>query len=94
MIYIAKKRQMLTACKFTGEITEELTELGITPVNNTMVSPAQVCNNCGEPISKHAMINNNIICPNQYIIYSCGNITNIMSAESFEELYKPIIDEE
>lgn len=46
--------------------------------------------NCGRPLSDHALMNNQLVCPGLYIIFEGNVITSVMRPEDFERAYKLI----
>ena len=87
MLYTPRKSNYISAFRPSEEAP-----LGIvcTPCTYAVNS---ICNTCGESFGKHFIINDNIICPNVYVIHEGGTIINVMTAESFEAIYKPVGEE-
>lgn len=92
MLFVPRKEQVISAIKFVGEFDPIFDVINIRKIPSEFST--QVCPNCGVSLEHHVMYNENIICPNQYIIYDNDMITNVMSIENFEDIYKPLLEKE
>lgn len=92
MLFVPKKEQVISAIKFIGEFDPLFDAINVRKIPYEYNT--QVCPNCGQSLERHVMYNENIICPDQYIIYDNNMIVNVMSIENFEEIYKPLLENE
>lgn len=64
-------------------------------IRRVPVSIQGVCNLCNRPLNLHGFIEQNILCPNTYIVNNKKSLTvSFMDKEIFESIYKPLDMEE
>lgn len=101
MFYKPRKIPVIRAFKFDKKDinSEEYRNLKIEDPS-TLGAHLQGNCQCGRPLYEHGIIKGvglsgySLICPGYYIIYEKSTITNVMSPENFEAIYKPYIDPE
>lgn len=88
MIYIPRHPQFINAFRFDGynESLDEANKVGITEIPRGTYFQC----GCGNPPYMHGFGNGKYICPNTYVMYEGHTITNVMSIDNFESLYKPL----
>lgn len=93
MLYRPKRIQYISAFKFKSYEDNNqffLELLGIDKAPQGFYGRCQ----CGRPISEHGFYKNQLICPGIYIMYEGKQITSVMSADNFEDIYEPLFEEE
>lgn len=93
MLYRPKRIQYISAFKFKNYKDNDqgfLEMLNIDRVPQGFFGRCQ----CGKSMSEHGAYNNQLICPGTYVIYEGRQITGVMSASNFEDIYAPLFEEE
>lgn len=98
MVYKPRKIPVIKAFKFDKKDinSDECKKLNIEDAS--LYSLQGNCQ-CGRPLYEHGLVRGGLtgysfICPGHYIIYENNTISNTMSPENFEAIYKPYIDPE
>lgn len=98
MLYRPRKVPLVHAFLFDKK------DLGTWEYKNLKIEDGALYNvggycSCGRPLRDHGVIRTgglngvSFICPGTYVMYEGRTITNQMSKETFESIYRPYIDE-
>lgn len=88
MLYVPRGSIYVNALQFNSwndEYKERFTSMGLKKVPQSNGR----CD-CGRPLTDHALLNNQLVCPGLYLLYEGNTVTSVMRAYDFEKAYKPI----
>lgn len=87
MLYTPRKTSYITAFKVSEDSPSGI------DVHLCTLEYIGTCPHCNLSMQKHYLVNGLICCPDSYIIHEGASVVNVISAESFEEIYKPVGEE-
>jgi len=88
MIYVPRGIQYVEAFKFESWSKNErdAKRVGMKPVPQE----AQGRCDCGRPLSDHALLNNQLVCPGLYVMYSGNMVSSVLRENDFLNAYRPL----
>jgi len=90
MIYIPRGFQYIEAFKYESwsKNGDKLSRMGVKPIPYGTQGRCD----CGRPLEEHCLLNNQLVCPGLYIIYSGNMVSSVMRENDFLAAYKPFSD--
>lgn len=87
MIYVPKGFQYVEAFRFDSwpHNESEAKRVGM-----KQVPPSNGRCDCGRPLSDHALLDNQLVCPGLYVLYSGTMVSGVMRPDDFLRTYKAL----
>lgn len=89
MIYVPRNPMFINAIQFNSwndEYKGKFISMGLKQVPQGTNGRCD----CGRPMTDHALMNNQLVCPGLYLLYEGNVITSVMRSDDFKRAYKSL----